>query len=101
MGSNSLNQFVVPDARDEIDLSGLANVIVENRRVIAWFTAGALLIGIAYAILGTPVYRAEAMLQVADSSDAINDKLGDLASLFSGKATADAEIQLIGSRELL
>jgi tyrosine-protein kinase Etk/Wzc len=101
MGSNSLKQFVVPDARDEIDLSELANVIVKNRRVIAWFTAGALLIGIAYAILGTPVYRAEAMLQVADSSDAVNDKLGDLASLFSGKATADAEIQLIGSRELL
>ncbi|MDI7065545.1 Wzz/FepE/Etk N-terminal domain-containing protein, partial [Klebsiella pneumoniae] len=99
---NLLKQSRAADASadDEIDLSEIIAVIRENRLLIALVTAGMLILGIAYAFFETPVYRADAMIQVDDDSGAgnINDKLGDLASLFQNKATADAEIELIRSR---
>jgi tyrosine-protein kinase Etk/Wzc len=85
---------------DEIDLSELFGVLRENVSLIAAVAAIVLFAGVVYALLGTPVYRADAMIQVDDDSGtgSINDKLGDLASLFQAKATADAEIELIRSR---
>ncbi|MBN3810605.1 polysaccharide biosynthesis tyrosine autokinase [Paraburkholderia sp. Ac-20347] len=85
---------------DEIDLSELFNALRESWRVIVAVAAAVLCLGALYAFLGTPVYRADAVIQVDDDSGmgSINDKLGDLASLFQSKATADAEIELIRSR---
>lgn len=85
---------------DEIDLSELLAVLRENFSLIGIVTAIVFVIGALYAFLGTPVYRADAMIQVDDDSGmgSINEKLGDLASLFQSKATADAEIELIRSR---
>jgi tyrosine-protein kinase Etk/Wzc len=85
---------------DEIDLSELFAVLRENISLIGVVTAIVFVLGALYAFLGTPVYRADAMIQVDDDSGmgSINDKLGDLASLFQSKATADAEIELIRSR---
>lgn len=85
---------------DEIDLSEVFGVLRESRKLIAIVAACVLLLGATYAVLGTPVYRADALIQVDDDSGtgSINDKLGDLASLFQNKATADAEIELIRSR---
>lgn len=91
-----------PD-EDEIDLSEVFGVLRESWKLIAIVAACVLLIGTTYAVLGTPVYRADAMIQVDDDSGAgsINDKLGDLASLFQNKATADAEIELLRSRTVV
>lgn len=87
-------------SEDEINLSEVFGVLRENRPLIAGVTAIVLALGMAYALLGTPIYRADAMIQVDSDPGAasLNDKLGDLATLFQTKATADAEIQLIGSR---
>ena len=88
---------------DEIDLSELIAVLRENLTLIGIVMAIVFALGAAYAFLGAPVYRADAMIQVDDDSGAgsINDKLGDLASLFQSKATADAEIELIRSRTVM
>ena len=85
---------------DEIDLSEVFNILRESWQLIAIAAACVLFLGTAYAVLGTPVYRADAIIQVDDDSgtSSINDKLGELASLFQNKATADAEIELIRSR---
>jgi len=85
---------------NEISLSEVIGVLIGNWRLIASVSAVALLIGAAYAFMSTPVYRAEAMIQIETDAgpDQINEKLGDLASLFQNKATADAEIELIRSR---
>ncbi|MDE1179740.1 polysaccharide biosynthesis tyrosine autokinase [Paraburkholderia sp.] len=87
--------------RDEINLPQVVGILSEDRRLIAALTAIALSIGVGYAFVAKPVFRADAMVQVDTSSNAVNDKLGDLAALFDGKATADAEIELIRSRELI
>jgi tyrosine-protein kinase Etk/Wzc len=85
---------------DEIDLSELVAVLRENLSLIGVVAAIVFALGALYAFFGAPIYRADAMIQVDDDSAAgsINDKLGDLASLFQAKATADAEIELIRSR---
>ncbi|MEX3979644.1 polysaccharide biosynthesis tyrosine autokinase [Paraburkholderia sp. EG287A] len=88
---------------DEIDLSELFAVLRENLSLIGIVTAIVFVLGALYAFLGTPVYRADAVIQVDDDSGmgSINDKLGDLATLFQSKATADAEIELIRSRTVV
>ncbi|PRX33291.1 tyrosine-protein kinase Etk/Wzc [Paraburkholderia sp. BL18I3N2] len=84
----------------EITLSEVIALLSENRLLIALTTAAMLFLGIAYAFLGTPLYKADVMIQVDSNSgsDTLNDKLGDLASLFQSKASTDAEIELIRSR---
>jgi tyrosine-protein kinase Etk/Wzc len=82
----------------EIDLSEYVNVVRDGWRVIAAIAGAFLLIGILYAFLATPVYRADAMIQIEDSASTANDALGQLASLFDTKQTAVAEIELIRSR---
>jgi tyrosine-protein kinase Etk/Wzc len=95
------NSSAASTAEDEIDLSEIASVLWEGKLVISAIAAGTLALGIAYAVLSTPVFRADAMVQVDDNSGVVNDKLGELAELFGGKATADAEIELLRSRELI
>jgi tyrosine-protein kinase Etk/Wzc len=90
-------------SEDEINLSEVFGVLRENRLLIAGVTAFVLALGVVYAFLGTPVYRADAMIQVDSDPGAgsLNDKLGDLASLFQAKATAAAEIELLRSRAIV
>ncbi len=85
---------------DEIDLAEILGVLRECWLLIAVVCSSVFVLGALYAFLGAPVYRADAMIQVDDDSglDTINAKLGDLASLFQAKATADAEIELLRSR---
>jgi len=88
---------------DEIDLSEVFNIFRESWKQIAIVALSVLFLGAMYAILATPVYRADAVIQVDSDAgvSSINDKLGDLASLFQSVATADAEIELIRSRMVL
>ncbi|REE23892.1 tyrosine-protein kinase Etk/Wzc [Paraburkholderia sp. BL27I4N3] len=84
----------------EITLSEVFALLSENRLLIVLTTAAMLFLGITYAFFGTPLYKADVMIQVDSDpgSDTLNDKLGDLASLFQSKASTDAEIELIRSR---
>jgi tyrosine-protein kinase Etk/Wzc len=88
---------------DEIDLSEVFNIFRESWKQIAIVALSVLFLGAMYAVLATPVYRADAVIQVDSDAgvSSINDKLGDLASLFQSVATADAEIELIRSRMVL
>jgi len=101
MSLHTTNHRTASNADDEIDLSAIATTLRENTFLISAVAAATLALGIGYAFFSTPVFRADAMVQVDDSSGAVNDKLSDLAELFGGKATADAEIELIRSRELI
>lgn len=88
---------------DEINLSEIFSVLRESRGLIAIATACTLVVGSLYEFLWTPSYRVDVLIQVDDDSGtgSINDKLGDLASLFQNKASADAEIELMRSRMVI
>ncbi|EEE04177.1 polysaccharide biosynthesis tyrosine autokinase [Burkholderia multivorans] len=88
------------DARDELDLVGVLDILLAHRWSIAAITVLGLLLGTAYAFLAHPKYQADMMIQIEDSPDtsAAKSLLGDVSSLFDVKSSAAAEAQIVGSR---
>ena len=89
------------DEGDEINLLELLDVVLDNRWLIAAITALALLVGGSYALLSTPVFEANTLIQVEESkagSGAASSALGEAASLFEIRSPATAEIEILRSR---
>lgn len=85
---------------DEIDLGRLLGLLLDGKWLIVGITAIAMIFGVAYALLATPEYKANALLQVEEKSGGMAT-LGDMGDLFSQKSNADAEINIITSRKIL
>ena len=85
---------------DEIDLRQLWDVLSFNKyKIIASGSVG-LLLAMVYLIVTSPVYEANALVQV--EADKQNQILGDMQSLLGGASTkSDAEINLARSRMVL
>ncbi|AOE68687.1 tyrosine-protein kinase [Pseudomonas fluorescens] len=86
--------------RDEIDVLGMLGTLIDHKWLIAGITGTCMLIGAAYAILATPVYQANALIQVEPKK---NDMLGfsDVSSLLGKESPAVTEIELIKSRTII
>ncbi|OAJ53711.1 hypothetical protein A6V36_35740 [Paraburkholderia ginsengiterrae] len=86
---------------DEVDFAVLLDTIISHKGLIAAITSFVVLLGALYAFMGTPVYEANILVQIEDNADpagAAKNILGDISSMFDVKSSADAEIQLLGSR---
>lgn len=88
------------DDNDEIDLLGLLGTIIDNKWLIASITAAFMVAAVAYAVLATPVYQANALLQVEAKK---NDLLGfsDVSSMLGKESPSATEIELIKSRAVI
>jgi len=90
-------------AADEIDLRHLLGALVDHKWLIVGVTGAFLAASVAYALLATPVYRANALVQVESKMPAVPG-IADLSQslgLGGGKATATTEIALITSRSVI
>ncbi|WP_417530267.1 polysaccharide biosynthesis tyrosine autokinase [Marinobacter lipolyticus] len=85
---------------DEIDLLALFGTLWDSRWLIAAFTLAFTVMGVAYALLATPVYKASSLIQVEDETGAMPG-MEDISSLLGSTSTATTEIQLIKSRAVL
>lgn len=85
---------------DEIDLQKLFGLLLDHRWLIIGTTLIALFLGVAYGLLATPVYKADALLQVEDKQGGVPG-FSELNEIFTEESSADAEIQLIRSRMVL
>lgn len=85
---------------DEIDLQKLWGLLVDHRWLIIGTTLIALFLGVAYGVLATPIYKADALLQVEDKQGGVPG-FSELNELFTEESSADAEIQIIRSRMVL
>ncbi|WP_432745489.1 polysaccharide biosynthesis tyrosine autokinase [Methylobacter sp. G7] len=85
---------------DEIDLGELIATIVDGKYLIAIITLVFLTLGVAKALIDTPIYKADAMLQVEVKSNSL-DALASVSSLMAGKESASTEIEIIKSRKIL
>ncbi|ERP91182.1 tyrosine protein kinase [Alcanivorax sp. P2S70] len=85
---------------DEIDLHRLWGLLIDHRWMIIGTTLLALLLGVAYGLLATPIYKADALLQVEDKQGGVPG-FSELNELFTEESSADAEIQIIRSRMVL
>lgn len=72
------------DADEVFDLRNLLEVLWEGRRLIVATTALAAMIAVAHALLATPTYRSEALVQPRQESKGAG--LGALAAQFGGLA---------------
>ncbi|MFC3395015.1 tyrosine-protein kinase Wzc [Brenneria rubrifaciens] len=85
---------------DEIDLGRLLGTLLDYRWLIIGVTAVFAIIGILYATLATPIYKADALIQVEQNSG--NQLLKDISRVLpDGKPQSDAEVELIKSRMVI
>jgi tyrosine-protein kinase Etk/Wzc len=88
------------DGGDEVSLGEYLDVLVRGRWIIAATAALALVAGLAYALLATPIYRADALVQVEDKKSGTG-ALSDLSALFTEASPAETEIEILRSRALV
>lgn len=86
---------------DDIHLSEYFDILLDRKWLVAAVTAIVLLLGVAYAVLSTPVYQSNLLIQVEDSTPDAKGFLGDATSLFDVKTPAIGEIQIIRSRMVM
>ncbi len=96
------NRSSVDNSSDEIDLGKLLGILIDAKWFIlvttTLFAAG----GVAVALLSTPIYKADALIQIEQkSSGGISSLVGDMGELFSQESSATTEIEIIKSRMIL
>ena len=90
-----------PDyTEDEIDLGDLIAVVLQAKWLIIAIKLAAFFLGGAYAVLSTPIYQADGLLQVEDQKSGLGS-LDISELLLEGDASVTAEIQLLKSRLVL
>ncbi|MGO4001969.1 polysaccharide biosynthesis tyrosine autokinase [Pseudomonas fluorescens] len=91
---------VQEDSSNEIDLLGLVGTLIDHKLLIAMVAGAFMVAGAAYAVLSTPVYRANALVQVEAKK---NDMLGfsNISSMLGQESPSVTEIELIKSRSVL
>ncbi|CAI1665356.1 tyrosine-protein kinase Wzc [Serratia fonticola] len=88
------------DNSDDIDLGRLLGELVDNRWLIIAVTTATLVVGVIYSLLATPIYRADAMVQVEQNVG--NSLLSNLNQMLpSSQLESAPEIELIKSRMIL
>ncbi|MBC2769837.1 polysaccharide biosynthesis tyrosine autokinase [Pusillimonas minor] len=106
--SDSLpTQNAVPPGQDvhddEISLGELFNVIAQRLWLVGAIFAAALAAGVAYALLATPIYKADALIQVEEQTGGALSGLAvfsDPMAAMQGSKVA-GELEILRSREVL
>ncbi|MFW9711727.1 polysaccharide biosynthesis tyrosine autokinase [Vibrio parahaemolyticus] len=87
---------------DEIDLGKLFGIILDTKWLILCTVVLFSIVGVGVAILSTPIYKADALIQIeSKSSGGISAMVGDMGELFSAESSATTEIEIIKSRMIL
>ena len=87
---------------DEIDLGKLLGILLDAKWLIMVTTFAFAVFGIAFALLSTPIYKADALIQIEEkSSGGISSMVGDMGELFSQESSATTEVEIIKSRMIL
>ncbi|VEA64230.1 Putative tyrosine-protein kinase in cps region [Serratia plymuthica] len=97
MTDNTKPGLSTANNHDEIDLSRLLGTLLDHRWLIIGITALFSVTGIIYSLFATPVYQADAMVQVEQNVG--NSLVNDLSQMLpSSQPGSSTEIELIQSR---
>jgi tyrosine-protein kinase Etk/Wzc len=97
MTDNTKPGLSTANNHDEIDLSRLLGTLLDHRWLIIGITALFSVTGIIYSLFATPVYQADAMVQVEQNVG--NSLVNDLSQMLpSSQPGSSTEIELIKSR---
>ena len=91
------------DDDDNIDLLALFGTLIDSKWIIIGITALFCVFGVAYAVLSTPVYQANALVQVEEKKGgmAALGGMAEMTEMFGGTSPAVTEIELLKSRAVL
>ncbi|HBC7113714.1 TPA: polysaccharide biosynthesis tyrosine autokinase [Raoultella ornithinolytica] len=97
--SQVTNKSVVKDT-DEIDLGRLFGELIDHRKLIISVTSLFTLFALVYALFATPIYQADALVQVEQKQG--NAILSNLSQILpTGQPQSAPEIALLQSRMIL
>lgn len=99
MNSVTTNKPATPDS-DEMDLGRLFGELIDHRKMIIAVTTGFTVLAVLYALLATPIYQADALVQVEQKQG--NAILSSLSQMLPNSQPQSApEIALLQSRMVL
>ncbi|HXF07094.1 MAG TPA: polysaccharide biosynthesis tyrosine autokinase [Candidatus Acidoferrales bacterium] len=92
-------QGLAPPAGDEIDLRELLGILLAGKWTVILVTGVVVFLGVLYALSSTPVYQANALVQVETrGSSSLLDELQNLSALAGQESPGQTEIQILKSR---
>lgn len=95
-----MNNKPSPVESDDIDLGRLIGELIDHRKLIVAITAGFTVIAVFYALLATPIYQANALIQVEQKQG--NTILSNLSQILPDSQPQSApEMSLLQSRMIL
>jgi tyrosine-protein kinase Etk/Wzc len=86
---------------DDIDLGKLLGVLLDGKWLIILVTALFMAVGIVYALSLTPIYQADALVQIEQKGGGPASMISDLGEVYSQESSAATEIEIITSRMVL
>jgi tyrosine-protein kinase Etk/Wzc len=107
MAINFENRYAdVVSTGDELRLSDYLAAILGSWRIVVSVMLAVILLGTAYAFLASPVYKADAMIQVTEATPQNNangqaNAVQTVSQMFDSKSTTAAEIELLRSRAVV
>lgn len=91
-----------PESVDEIKLSDLIDTLLQYIWLILGFFVVAVIVGVFYAVLATPIYRADALVQVEDKKSSALGGLQEIAdALGASSSPVSGEVEILRSREVV
>ncbi len=100
--SQAINSTRDTSTSDEIDLAKLFGQLIDGRWLILSITTLFAIAGIAFALLSTPIYKADALVQVEQKSNGgMSALVGDMGEMFASESSSTTEIEIIKSRMIL
>ncbi|VCU70104.1 Tyrosine-protein kinase wzc [Pigmentiphaga humi] len=86
----------------EIRLSDLLDTLLQHAWLVCSFFFAALAIGVAYAIMATPIYYADALIQIEQKKAGMLGGVQDIAdALGVSSSPVSGELEIITSREVI
>ena len=83
----------------EPSLADYLGIVVGARWLISATTLLAVCLGTVYVLVATPRYRSDILVQVEEKAQGLG--FDEMSGMFSGKAPADTEMEIIRSRSLV
>lgn len=98
--NSSAIDYFQNENENKIDLGEIVATLIDGKWVIAWATVLVLAMGLAKAFIDSPVYEADAMLQIEGQSQTIKT-LEPGGTIEKGEIPVMAEVELLNSRMVL
>ena len=101
LAASAAGATVVVEQEEPARLSEYKDMLLDHKWLIAGTIAAALIAGLVYALLATPVYRASLLVQIDDFTPESKSTLNEASGLLDAKTPATGEMQVLASRMVL